>query len=127
MTDRLPIWPPVPGYYQMRLTKGGVFVPVFIWYGAPIIDGEELDRSPRWCVEIDSKTCRADFDDAGELIGRVPIEIERAWPYCARWPISEAEFEFLKGRAAWAREHEPNHPAAVPRETVDLLKLKPIF
>ncbi|HTE38032.1 MAG TPA: hypothetical protein VK634_17100 [Reyranella sp.] len=120
-------WPPVPGYYQIRLVKKGVFVPVFIWFGAPIVDGEALDRSPRWCVEIDGRTDRLEYDADGEPWCRVPLDPLRVWPHCARWQISEAEYEHLRARKTWAVEHAPTHPSAVPRETIDLTTMKPIW
>ena len=52
------VWPPVAGHYAMRLARGGVRVAVRIWEGPPVIEGEELDRSPRWCCEIDGRTDR---------------------------------------------------------------------
>ncbi|HKV14536.1 MAG TPA: hypothetical protein VJQ81_05800, partial [Reyranella sp.] len=72
---------PEAGYYTTRLIRGGLRVPVRIWFGAPIIDGEEQDRSPRWCVEVDGKTDRADFDDDGNYLGRVPLDAVEVWAF----------------------------------------------
>jgi hypothetical protein len=100
-----------------------MWVAVRFWYGAPIIDGEEQDRSPRWCVEVDGKTCRFD-KEAGH---RVPLDALDVWPWAAGQPISEKEYRFMLRRAAWAREHAPEHPAATPHEPVNVTKLKPLF
>jgi len=108
---------PVAGHYAMRLVRGGPLVPVKIWFGLPIVDGEEQDRSLRWCVEVDRKTTSKD-----EL-----ISIDRAWPWCAKNPISEADYNFMVAHADWAIEHQRDHPKAQPRKAVDYHSLKPRF
>jgi hypothetical protein len=124
VTDR-----PVAGFYATRLVRGGIEVPVRIWFGAPIVDGDELDRSPRWCVELDGKTTKTERDPDTGYEARVPLDPlhDGVWPFCARKPITESEFAFLTRRAAWAREHQPEHPAATPRERVDVRRLPPVF
>lgn len=102
----------------MKLVRNGVRVPVRIWFGAPVVDGEELDRSPRWCVEIDGRTDRTEKDADGYRC-RVPLDVLDAWPYCAREPITAAEYAYLVAHAAWARDHAPDHPKAEPRKPVD--------
>jgi hypothetical protein len=116
-----PIWPPMPGFYAMRLARGGIKVAVRIWYGHAILDGEEQDRSYDWRCEIDGRTDKL-ID--GE---RVPLDIDAAWPHCAKHPINEAEYRFLLRRRTWAVEHAPDHPAARPRERIDVRILKPGF
>lgn len=121
MTDRpvIPIWPPVEGHYATRLTRGGPRVPVRIWFGQPIIDGELQDRSPRWCVEIDGKTDRVVKDEETGAFCTVPLDVEMAWPFCARDPVKPHEYRFLVSDAEHAREHRPEHPKANPRQAVD--------
>src|SRR5439155_27202766 len=117
-----------PGFYTVRLVRGGLSVPVKIWFGRPIIDGEEQDRSPRLCIEVDGRTCRPEIDETtGERIGRVPLDpiYDDIWPSCR--PISEREYLFMRRRSAWAREHAPDHPAADPRKPVDLRRMKPLW
>lgn len=111
-------WPPVAGYYAMRLVRKGPRVAVRIWFGLPIIDGEEQDRAPDWYVEIDGRTDRIEKDDTGYRC-RVPLEVDRAWPHCAKEPISESEYRYLLAHAEWVREHQPDHPKANPRKPVD--------
>lgn len=118
-----PIWPPVAGTYAMKMARGGVRVPVRIWFGPAIIDGEEQDRGHDWRCEIDGRTDRWEKDDEGYSC-RVPIEVDRAWPYCAREPIDDAEYRFLIADAQHAREHRPDHPKAQPREKIDFNKLQ---
>jgi hypothetical protein len=122
MTDPIQIGVPVTGYYKTRLVNSGAWVAVRIWFGAPIIDGEEQDRSPRWCVEVDGRTDRFDRE-AGH---RVPLDALDVWPWCAGHPISRHEYGFLRKRAAWARDHAPEHPAANPFERIDLRAMKPV-
>jgi hypothetical protein len=117
-------WPPVAGHYATRLVRGGPRVPVRIWFGAAIIDGEEQDRAPGWFVEIDGRTDRWERDDSGYRC-RVALEVEKAWPFCARDPITEAEYTYLVAHAGWAREHAPDHPKAQPRKAVDFNTLMP--
>lgn len=114
---------PVPGFYRVRLVRGGLFVGVRIWFGQPIIDGEVQDRSPRLCVEVDGKTDRIEYDDGGAQIGHTPLDVHEVWPFVT--PITEREFDFLARRRTWATDHDPDHPAANARKPVDLRTLKP--
>jgi hypothetical protein len=117
---------PRPGFYSTRLVRGGLKVGVRIWFGQPIIDGEVQDRSHRLCIEVDGRTDRLERHEAsGEPVGRVPLDVDEVWPFCV--PITEAEYRYLRRRAAWAREHAPDHPAANPRDPVDLRSMKPLF
>lgn len=116
-------WPPRPGYYAMSLVRGGPRVAVRIWYGAAIIGGEEQDRSHDWRVEIDGRADRWELDEATGYRCRVALEIDRAWPFCAREPITESEYRYLVAHAGWAREHSPDHPKARPRQAVDFNSL----
>jgi len=114
VTAPVPIWPPTPGYYRMRLVRHGPRVAVHIWFGQPVMDGETLDRSPRWCVAIDGRTT----DDAGEL-----FHVEQAWPYCAKEPIPAGVYHYMVAHAGWARLHDAEHPKARPRRPIDFHKL----
>lgn len=109
----MPIWPPAPGFYATQLVRNGPLVPLRIWYGAPILDGEELDRSHRWCVEVEGRTERV-RDGIPEL-----LDVTKFWPWCARRPIPRHEYDFLMARRSWAAAHAPNHPAAKSRERID--------
>jgi hypothetical protein len=120
---------PRAGYYRTRLIRGGIMVPVEIWFGRPIIDGEVQDRSPRWCCMVDGRTDREDFDDDGNYLGRVPLDpiLDDVWTHCCDEPISYHEYEFLTRRRRWAKDNDPEHPAANPHEPIDVRKLKPAF
>ena len=113
------------GTYQLRLIRGGIMVGVRFWFGAPHLDdGDEQDRSPRWCVEVDGHTTRPVVDDEGNDTGqREYLDPFEVWPYAK--PISEAEFAFLARRRQWAEQHDPEHPAANARKPIKVLDLKP--
>lgn len=98
---------PKTGLYQMRLVSGGVFVPVKIWFGAPLdpVTGEELDRAPRWQATANGE----------------PIPLERVWPKCADAPIDRGEFEYLTERQAWAAKNAPDSVFANPKRRIDFL------
>lgn len=118
---------PQAGFYRMRLVRGGPVVAVRIWFGAPVIDGEEQDRAPQWCVEIDGKSDRWEIDDDTGYRCRVPLDVDMAWPRCAWHPVDRREYDFLLRRKTWAVEHAPEHPAANPHQPVDVRHLKPGF
>lgn len=119
----VPIWPPIAGYYAMQMVRKGPLVPVRIWFGPAIIDGEEQDRSHDWRCEIDGRT---DFIEGDKTLDgyscRVALPIDRAWPFCARRPIGEAEYRFLVDDSRWAKDHDRHNPKASPRKAVDWLK-----
>ncbi len=112
-------WPQIAGTYAMTLVRHGPLVPVRIWFGPAIIDGEEQDRAPDWHCEIDGRADRWERDDDTGYRCRVALEIDRAWPFCAKRPISEAEYRYMVAHAGWARDHAPDHPKAQPRQAVD--------
>jgi len=118
MIDAVPVWPPLPGHYAMRLVRDGPRVAVRIWFGAAIIDGEEQDRAPGWFVEIDGQTDREECDATGYRC-RIPLDVNKAWPWCAREPIDEDTYRYLVACASWARDHSPDHPKAQPHKAVD--------
>ncbi len=127
---------PMAGRYLMPLVRGGVLVPVRIWFGPPP-DPETrapLDRTPRWNCEINGEIayrctgptreaarclwCRRDgAPKCGEL-----IDVYDAWPYCARRPVDEAEYRYRLALRAYAESHEPDAPAAQPGRKVDWLR-----
>ena len=127
MIEPVKDWPPNPGHYATRLVKGGPRVAVRIWFGLPIVDGDELDRSLRWCVEIDGKTDKVVKDpESGERC-TVPLEPTAVWPFCAKEPITSAEYRYLLAMSKHAKAHNPMHPAAAPREKIDVGRMAPIF
>jgi len=115
------------GFYRVRLIRGGLWVGVEFWHGPPRLDdGEEQDRSPRWCVSVDGRTTRPVVDEEGNRTGqREYLDPDETWPYACGNPISRHEFDFLARRRQWALEHDPAHPAAQPHRPIDVRTLKP--
>lgn len=112
---------PEAGFYATRLVRGAIEVPVMVWHGAPVIAGERQDRSPRWNIAIDGESCRFDREQGC----RVPLDAHDHWPLRRR--ITAPEYAFLRRRSKWARDHAPDHPAANPRQRIDLGALPPRF
>lgn len=112
---------PSAGFYATRLVRGGIEVPAMVWHGCPVIDGERQDRSTRWCIALDGKSCR--FDKEQQC--RVPLDALDHWPLRRR--ITAREYAFLRRRTRWAHEHAPEHPAANPYAPIDLNALPPRF
>ena len=108
--------PLIEGFYLIR-RSGRVAVPVKIWFGAPLDeDGEELDRSHRWQIQVGF----ALLDEEPMRIGGVRIEhLDDLWPACAREPVDEAEWRFLLDRAAWASEYDENDALGHMGEKID--------
>ncbi|HVY51877.1 MAG TPA: hypothetical protein VHA07_10005 [Devosia sp.] len=114
----------MPRYYSARLVKSGPIVGVKLFFGAPVIDGEELDRSPRLQCLVDTETSGRyvwQLDDRG-----APLDVEGCMLRQVT-PIDEAEYRFLTARAQWAAEHKPEHIAAAPQRRIDLTKMPGIF
>lgn len=117
---------PQEGTFKTRLVRGGVFVAVRIWWGPPVMDGEEQDRSPRWNVEVDGSTTHIEKGDDGYRC-TVYHDVHRYWPYVAKHPIEEWEYRLLKDKSAWAKQYAPDRPEASPHEKVDWQARRPIF
>lgn len=103
-------------YWRCRFVKGGVFVGVKTWFGPPLVDGEELDRSPRWqCLVRNETTARA------VLFGdETPIEIEgKDMTLRNLERITEKEYRYLVDHAEYATKHAPHLPDAAPRQAID--------
>lgn len=97
---------PQPGFYKRKMVSGGIHVPARIWLEQDIHPetGELLCDEMIRC-EIDGKERNA-FD---------------AWPWLWSNPISEAEYNYMRAQAEWAREHAPSDPAANPRQRLSAL------
>lgn len=102
---------PRAGYYQMRLVRGGPFVPIRIYQGFPRDPetGEELERGWIWRATL----------------YETEIDIWQAWPMCSGRPISEAEHRYLTALHHHAVAHEPDMAEANPRRRIDPLTVAP--
>lgn len=80
---------PVPGFYKTKMIRNGPWVPVRIW----IEDGEtKAERNGR------------------------PIHAQSVWIFCASNPITEEQFDVMRG-----------FPVEDPHAPIDLNKMPPVF
>lgn len=106
---------PQPGFWMVRLVKGGPRVPAMICRqphepGNPF---NPLDRSPRSMLHAEIDGQAADVDHVWGMRGE---------------PIDEAEYRYQVDLGRWAKHHAPGHPRADPRSRIDLLRAPlPLF
>lgn len=105
-----------PRFFRARLAKAAPFIGVRMFFGPPIVDGEELDRSPRLQVTVGHDTT----SHAVLMLGSddIPVEVEDVLLRSVE-PVTQAEWQFLVAHQSWATDHAPNHPKAEPRKAVD--------
>lgn len=109
-------------YWTAQLVKSGVDIPVMTFFDGPLIDGEILDRSPRWQAIV-----RLETTGRAILQGdHVPIEVEGIFLRRIR-PTTQANHEYLSAHAAYSTAHAPSNPDAAPKEAVDFMKMKVPF
>lgn len=103
-------------FFRARLAKAGPFIGVSMFFGPPVIDGDELDRSPRWQVTVGAETTSRAVLTLGA--DEIPVEVEDVLLRSVE-PVTEAEWQYLVAHQTWAAEYAPNHPKADPRSAVD--------
>lgn len=107
-------------FWQARLVTDGPFIGVRTFFGPPLIDGEHLDRSPRWQAVVRDETTGRRI-----LLGdECPIEVDGVFLRNIE-KIKEADYRFLISHANYATTHRPDMPDANPHKPVDWMKLKP--
>lgn len=106
---------PIPGFYKMRLVKGGPWVPVVIWRPCPIEPNPEtfqgIDRYPRL-------QCR--------VAGREADPVE-TFISCSDKVIPVHEYHYLLDSYGWAIENAPEAPEANPYRAIDLGAMPSLF
>src|SRR3954469_17773176 len=105
-TPRL-VWPPQPGYFQMRLVSRGWKVP------ARLVLGDS-----GWHAIIDEEAYFPHSDPA-QARG-----VAAVWTSGAQ--IDAATYRWLIALKAWARAAAPDHPCLSPRSPIDPAVLPPI-
>ncbi len=104
---------PIPGFFKMRLVKGGPWVPALIYRPCPLELHPEtfqwIDRWPHLKAEIDG----------------MPVSVDRIWTSGRIIPV--AEYLYLTADRAWVRQYAPDLPEARPKEAIDIGTLPPIF
>lgn len=86
-----------------------VDIPVRIWFGPPSDPdtGEDMDRSPRWRVQIGG----VEIDNEPVRMGGITFDgLTSFWPSCCTSPIDEAEYRYRIERQEWAAEYDPLDP-----------------
>jgi hypothetical protein len=103
---------PSPGFYRMKRVKGGVWVPVLIYRPCPLdpYTGEPLQRWYHLRALVDGQE-----------------EVRPLTVWTRLHPISCAEYLFLVGLHAWARDYAPGLPEARTKEPIDLGSMPPLF
>ncbi len=100
----------VEGFYLLaRHRQRRVDIPVHVRFAPPSDPetGEELDRAPRWQVQVGFEV----LDEEPVRVGGIQIDdLTDIWPHCARWPIPEEEYRYRMDRAKWAGEYDPDDP-----------------
>ena len=100
---------PEPGYFRMRLVKGGVFVAARI-----VLDGH------LWSAEINGEPQGEPDPD------HFAVEaVHRIWTSGTR--IDQSEHDYLLSVARWAEQNAPASPPANPRKPINLIAQPPIF
>ena len=114
-----PLSDPRPGYFKMRLVKGGPWVGAEIRHG-PGVDpetGAPLDRAWLWEAIVAGRHVR---QPAGDPLN---AGVFRIWE--SGIEISEAEYRYLIADAEWCAKHAPEEPQATPEKRVSLVDLPP--
>lgn len=108
-------------YWTARYKKDAPLIGVKTFWGPPLVDGEFVDRSPRWQALLRNETtARAIY--MGEPC---PIEIEGVGIRNIE-PTTRQNYEFLVAHSAFSTAHAPDNPDATPTEAVDFDKYIPI-
>lgn len=95
---------PQCGYYERRLVKGGVFVPVTIWRDTEIdpITGKETGMHVLRC-----------------MVGDQEADAVHEWPKVYKNPITHEKYRFKMADLRWAKQFAPDDPHANPHKAVD--------
>ena len=98
--------PLVEGFYLLSLTRARrVSIPVRVWFGAPLDPEtqEEMDRAPRWQVQVGFRL----LDDEPLEIGGIRIsELDDVWPRVQREPLDEVDWRYRLERAELATHND---------------------
>ena len=106
-------------YWKARLVKGGPFIGVMTWHGAPVVDGEEIDRHHRWQALV-----RTETTSRAILMGdSIPIEVDGVFLRNIE-KIDEAAYRYLVAHAAYATQRAPHMPDATPHKPINWLQQK---
>lgn len=97
---------PQPGYFRLKLCKGGWSVPAQIIFA----DG-------MWQAVIDGVAGEPDPDP-------ITAGVDRIWNY-GDFSNSQS-YSYLNALREWSRLHRPDHPAADATQPISKRRMKPI-
>jgi hypothetical protein len=98
--------PPQPGYWRIKLVKGGRYVPACIrWVHTTTEPGEPDNRMER------SRFLAA-------FIAEEPTDLHTVWQRRGD-AISEGQYRLMCADLQWAKDERPNSPEAQERRAVD--------
>lgn len=107
-------------YWRAKLVKDGPWIGVKTWEGPPLVDGEELDRSPRWQVLVRNET------SGRALLFGEPCPIECDGVLLRNLErITEADYQYLVDHAAHSTKWKPHEPDASPHKAIDWNSIPP--
>ena len=110
--SRLIVDQPQPGFYKRKLTKGGPYIGVMLFYSCPFFFADDgnvtVERSRPLLCQVNGEWA----DPFTE------------WSWIAGNRITEAEFRYLLADADHAQQYRPAAPRANPRQTVDFMEFE---
>ncbi len=107
-------------YWTAKFVKNGPLIGVMTFWGPPYIDGELIDRSPRWQALVHTETTARVI-----LMGEpCPIEIDGIGIRNIS-PTTKANHSYLTKHADYSVAYAPDNPDAAPKEAVDFNKYTP--
>lgn len=119
---------PRPGWFVVKLVKGGPPVPALIFRPCPMVlplpvpdcyeDGEPGPED--WC-----RPCRAHWRPLEARINDDWAPVDRVWT--SGREIDRGEYEFLMADYRWARQHAPSDFRANPDRAIDVSTMPPVF
>ncbi len=120
MPDPRPVDDPRPGFFKLRIVKGGPFVGAELRYGPardPETGGIMSERSYQWETWIGGKMVADPSPDP------VKAGVFRVW--LSGTEILEAEYRYLIADREWCARHAPEKPEANPTRAVKVADLPP--
>ena len=95
------------GWFKRKLVKGGVYVPARIWM----------------VQEVDEETGELLSDELLQAeVNGAYADPEEVWSWICANPITEAEFNYLTARIAYALRNEPEDPFAQAKTPISMNK-----
>jgi hypothetical protein len=107
-------------FWRAKLVPGGPFVGVKTFLGPPLVDGEYLDRSPRWQAIIRNETTARAILMLGNE--NAPVEIDGKNIRSVQ-AITKEDYLLLIRHSEWATKHAPHLPDANPETPIDWMKV----